>query len=1229
MRNKTLLSWLALCLLAIGSLHAQVKPKEGARVPENGKEYLIYDAWNSGQNRTGFRYVNAGEKNILTSYGKGDPVNYDLPLGAVWIIEINESGVYAFKNKVTGEYFAGTTTGTTKSTWTVKTVEEDESANNKWPSDQASVRPDYFGKNCFVVYNENTCWNGNTGGMATWTNAHPYQFYEFDAEQTMKITYVCKGPDGADLKTVAVDVKQDAQYILKFPTFDFLTLDTKLFEGEPLKSDTIKKVTEDMEIICMYKNYLPFEVSNIPLNAAEFPADAKFYKMMIHNDRFLVEYSPSDLSKLPAARKNADLVGIVPDSALWCFAGDRTSGFRIYNRATGPEQVLYSVDPKITDPNDAGTAYPHLARIDTIPQDAMVWKISVGAFANGYYFGLPVEDREPRLNKRGGVISYWQGNADAGSTFTFEYFNAQSPYLPMLKTLVATVGTTIKSDSLHAGNPGYASRADFNILYAAYKQAVDLLPTISPEQAESNFNALTAAHELYKTQRNKTFETFVGYTLTNTKDRGALYYSPEGSDIFAWSSGRVNAAPVDSLNGCWTLVPAVEADTLYYLYNIGRKQFLRYGADKETTFGDKKSWRFTSMPTPVTVTYEQDGFAFKPVVEAGAPVIGLSISNNYNHPVLTYYAAGDGGVPFRMNKKGVISEQEKATINEVLAKGKIEAGLTDAWTGLGALTAGANAKNVILARAVVAGTLLSEDLAVVEGMTVNLTHPSAVKNIKVYATTISLLNDTTPGFKELAAEVTSPAASMNITFTETQSVGSDPIYYWIVADLTGTPKSGEKIGASVANVKYSTTTNGKAELATGNATFASSVNIFDAQATLFTRTTLGSLNFGSPAIAKAPNGDLLAVTDVRYKSTGDLGNHKMSIATSISKDNGATWSDPTIILEGDSLTEEHFGFSSPSIAVDAQNGVIKMLVSGGKKAIGDGNKTLYTLESTDNGATWSEAMPVEVEYGNGKAPIYIAAITGNGVVLKNQSNDVDLFTNGTVIYPVRVKIGDYTYTYALADIDGTFMTSKTPVFESVQNATVQETADGKLIFTASTSRKDGARLKNVWEPTSVDPNNGYMILGEATVSSGITGTSNAAGLTIDGNGVNILTNVGLGSTKLMLNVSKDNGETWGVFGAKELQSRYAYASSVVANSDNSVSVFYQTLVPGTDTSYELTCIKVPYSYFDGILDNISGVENDQVQGAKNEQYYDLQGRKVGTPKAKGIYVAKGKKIVVK
>ena len=1209
MKRKNLLLMLLLCFSAgISSLWAQIIPTTTVSTVEEGGKYVIYDAFTG---RTGFRYAETGQANVLTK--NTPPATSNLPLGAVWIVEKNADGMFAFKNEVTEQYLnynhsnvnAAATTGTTADYWKLVRVED---AKEKWNGGTA-----YNGRNCFVVYNTATCWNGNSGEgpMAMWSgDGHPYQFYAFNRVVTHNVVYKCIDTKGAILKNVTVSVKENEQYTVSAPVISFYKVIKKELNGEVLSNETFPNIATDIEIVCTYQENLPFQVSNITSGSTNFPEDAKFYKMTIRNNpKKMVEYSRSSPDKIALNHTEDYFTGILPDSVLWCFSGNLANGFQIYNLATGTEMLLdFQGDPS-TDGSTGGKSFARMIDKNKDGYTPTNWKLSPGAFENGFFFGMPIGANEYKMNDRGG-LAFWTGGADVGSTFTFTYYDRGMAYINGLRGLLKTVADRMTKDDANIGDPGFTNREDFNVLNDVYNTIVIDTTGITVEKAEEYYKTLNTAFNTYK---GKTLgvQTYIAYSMTNTKGRGSIYYNPNASDIFVWSSAKAGAAKADSLNACWVFVPTA-TNNQYYLYNLGRKQFVRHANDRESNFG--ASWRFTSIPTAVTVVPNQDGFAVQPANDASK---ALSLSNNYPHPVITYYNATDVGVPFGLKTKGGITDAEKETIEQVLANGKAP-GLTDVWAAAGTLTTGDNAKDVVLVRAVAVAS--TEKPATLKGITVNLSKASAVKSLKVYGTNSSTLNNERIMLGEMLSV---EGTEVKVPFTTEKEVTDEPLYIWVVAEISDTPQAGDLLATSVISMNYSA--NGLTEEGTLNAMnndLVSTAKLFDAQTTIFNRGTLESKFFGSPAIAKAPNGDLIAVTDVRYNNAGDLGSHKMDIAASISSDNGTTWSAPAVILRGDSVTEDGFGYSSPCIAVDTINAKMYILISGGK-ATAITNKNLYVLTSEDNGVTWTKSDKLDIAWNpteEGAIYNYLGSVTGNGVVLTAQVEGAEI-ANGTPVFLAKTNAGTFT----LYKGESNWILSSDPVFNEVQHATVQETATGTLVFTAATTTEDGARLINKWDQSMLIE--GGMTFDEATPME-ITGTGDAAGLALlTKEGTTILTNIALNTSRLMLYGSDNNCETWDGTYTQEIQAKDAKASAIAAGGDNSVSIFYQTRVLGSETNdYVLTCIKVPYSKLGPV--NINGTDCDKVETVKNEKFYDLQGRET-TPSNKGIYITKGKKVIIK
>ncbi len=165
--------------------------------------------------------------------------------------------------------------------------------------------------------------------------------------------------------------------------------------------------------------------------------------------------------------------------------------------------------------------------------------------------------------------------------------------------------------------------------------------------------------------------------------------------------------------------------------------------------------------------------------------------------------------------------------------------------------------------------------------------------------------------------------------------------------------------------------------------------------------------FRIPAIARAKDGSLLAVYDMRYLSARDLQGH-MDIGLSRSTDGGQTWADPVPIMdmgEFGGKPQAENGCSDPNILVDPQTGEIFVSAvwthgkPGSHQWTGKGSEPGHDLarssqflivRSTDHGKTWSAP---ENRTAQLKDPAWhlFAPAPGNGIAL----------SDGTLVMPTQ------------------------------------------------------------------------------------------------------------------------------------------------------------------------------------------------------------------------------------
>jgi sialidase-1 len=133
----------------------------------------------------------------------------------------------------------------------------------------------------------------------------------------------------------------------------------------------------------------------------------------------------------------------------------------------------------------------------------------------------------------------------------------------------------------------------------------------------------------------------------------------------------------------------------------------------------------------------------------------------------------------------------------------------------------------------------------------------------------------------------------------------------------------------------------------------------------------GYKSYRIPAIIAAPDGSLIAFAEGRVHGSGDFGN--IDIVMKKSKDEGKTWSGLQVVVDEDSLQA---GNCAP--VVDANDpayphGRIFLFYNTGNNSEGEvrkgnGLRQVWYKTSTDNGATWSDAVNITTQVHRPKQP---------------------------------------------------------------------------------------------------------------------------------------------------------------------------------------------------------------------------------------------------------------------
>lgn len=312
-----------------------------------------------------------------------------------------------------------------------------------------------------------------------------------------------------------------------------------------------------------------------------------------------------------------------------------------------------------------------------------------------------------------------------------------------------------------------------------------------------------------------------------------------------------------------------------------------------------------------------------------------------------------------------------------------------------------------------------------------------------------------------------------------------------------------------------------------------------------------------PAIAKAPNGDLLAFYDHRPCGS-DIGYGEVDVMYRISKDNGQTWSAEKILADGVGDPKAwNTGFGDAAVVADAEKNEVVIFMVCGKTVCWNGNYTTEPSTSDPNRVArvkgkfntatqqWEFTAPVEVT--ESIYPLFV-----------DESNNVtvqSLFIGSGKIAQSRiVKKGDYYRLYCAMwtrnggnrviysddfgdtwNILGTITDRPAP---SGDEPKCEELPDGRVLLS---SRKRSGRYFNIFTFNNEKKTAGSWgtVASSNDVSGGLT--------TADSGGTN-------GEVLLLKNVKKNaSGEL------KDIM-----LQSVPAGSGrNNVSIYYKEVDAGT------------------------------------------------------------------
>lgn len=251
----------------------------------------------------------------------------------------------------------------------------------------------------------------------------------------------------------------------------------------------------------------------------------------------------------------------------------------------------------------------------------------------------------------------------------------------------------------------------------------------------------------------------------------------------------------------------------------------------------------------------------------------------------------------------------------------------------------------------------------------------------------------------------------------------------------------------------------------------------------------GLPNYRIPAIAKAYNGDIIAVADYRF-SGADIGSGRLDLHQKISKDNGATWSNVSEIVRGTDYVKGQTtspylqtGFGDPCIVADRESNRVLLLSCSGDIMYGGGGRNnhqgIARFYSNDNGQTWS--VPTDISES-----IYAQFDTCTIGTAKCM-----FIGSGRIFQSSTTKVGDYYRLYCSVlfrdvnnveknyvlysdDFGGSWLVlggvNVAPIPSGANEPKAEELPDGSILCS---SRIYGGRMYNIYHFTNVAKAEGY------------------------------------------------------------------------------------------------------------------------------------------------------------
>lgn len=344
--------------------------------------------------------------------------------------------------------------------------------------------------------------------------------------------------------------------------------------------------------------------------------------------------------------------------------------------------------------------------------------------------------------------------------------------------------------------------------------------------------------------------------------------------------------------------------------------------------------------------------------------------------------------------------------------------------------------------------------------------------------------------------------------------------------------------------------------------------------------------FRIPGIARAANGDLVAVYDIRYDSSTDLPRN-IDVGRAISRDGGQTWTDTAVAInynpDNNPAYDYHrsYGVGDPAILLDEYSGTMWIAAIAGTGLSGSSIVPDVTSRSTcqyvlakseDNGVTWEPCKSINTQVRSAAWKGMFEG-PGHGITVKGGKDD------GVLVFPSQIwsaggGLGtpqscliysrDHGQTWVSEDLKKTDAPNGTwGIGSSTSECAVAQLSDGSLMLNAKDEGGSGYRavfttkdLGATWQRHPTD-RKATRTLREPRCQGSLFSVLDSGRMS----NVLFFSNPDSGSRRAMtLKTSLDDGMTWPKSRQIQYDSRLGAGYSDICQADDDhIGVLYEGL----------------------------------------------------------------------